>query len=74
MKSQSIFYLFRVHNPPVIGTKALFSFDGEYSVVALDFDVIGRKAKMEVRALRTKKDLEGIEGLKFAYVVRSLPI
>lgn len=61
-----------MHNPPVAGTKALFSFDGEYSLVALDFDVVGRKTKMELRALKTKKDLEGIEGLKFAYVFRSL--
>jgi hypothetical protein len=65
LKSQALFFLLRVHQPPLTGTKALFSFDGEYSVVALDFDVVGRKMEIDVCALRTKKDLEGT-GLMFA--------
>jgi hypothetical protein len=60
-----------VHPPSLTGTKALFSFDGEYSVVALDFDVVGRKTITDAHAVKTRKDLEGIEGLKFACVFDS---
>lgn len=57
-----------MNRTPLIGTKTLFSFEGEFSVVALDLDVVGRKTKIDARALKTKRDFEGIEDLKFACV------
>lgn len=55
-------------NHSLLLPKVLFSFDGEYSVVALDFDVAGRKSKVDARAVETKKEIEAITGLKFAFV------
>jgi hypothetical protein len=64
LKAQSIFYLFK----PDYSTKALFTFDGEFSVVALDFDVVSRKSEIDVSALKLKKELERLGRLKFAFV------
>ncbi|KAG6839723.1 hypothetical protein H0H87_012984, partial [Tephrocybe sp. NHM501043] len=44
---------------------AHFKFEGEYSVVALDFDVHGRKTEVHFHAMRLKDDLGRVGSLVF---------
>ena len=52
----------RVHPPP---GSAVFSFDGEYSVVAVDFDLAGRKDDVRGSVVKVKEELEKAVGLTF---------
>ncbi|KAG6865085.1 hypothetical protein C0991_005229, partial [Blastosporella zonata] len=54
--------------------KATFKFEGEYSVIALDFDVIGKKAEVYRQTVRLKDDIGRIGGLAFlpTYCVTTL--
>ncbi|KIJ93256.1 hypothetical protein K443DRAFT_407394 [Laccaria amethystina LaAM-08-1] len=51
-----------VDGPP----RALFGFDGEFSVVALDLDVPGRKADVEGEVLRLKGEVERLGRMQFS--------
>ncbi|KDR83622.1 hypothetical protein GALMADRAFT_235913 [Galerina marginata CBS 339.88] len=62
LKAQSIFFLFKL---PSTGN-ALFSFDGEYSIVALDFDVVKRKEEVDANVLQLKREIEYVGRIKFS--------
>ena len=51
--------------PPAPPRAALFEFDGEFSVVALDLDVPGRKADVEGEVLRLKGEVERLGRIQF---------
>ncbi len=44
---------------------SVFGFDGQFSVVALDSDLVGRKDAIELRVLGLKEDLERFGALHF---------
>ena len=71
LKSQTIFFLFKAPYVTSSLAKALFAFDGEYSVVALDFDIPGRKTTIDSNSLKLKKEFERLGGIKFAFVFLS---
>ena len=50
---------------PPLPRAALFEFDGEFSVVALDLDVPGRKADVEGEVLRLKGEVERLGRIQF---------
>ena len=50
---------------PQLPQAALFEFDGEFSVVALDLDVPGRKAEVEGEVLRLKGEVERLGRIQF---------
>ena len=50
---------------PVPPRAAIFEFDGEFSVVALDLDVPGRKADVEGEVLRLKGEVERLGRIQF---------
>ncbi|KAF8914017.1 hypothetical protein CPB84DRAFT_45401 [Gymnopilus junonius] len=62
LQSQSIFFLFK---KPSAG-KALFAFDGEYSVVTLDFNIAGRKEEIDASVLRLKREIEYVGKITFS--------
>ena len=45
----------------------VFGFDGEFSVVVLDFDILG-KEEMAKKALDLKGEIESLSGLQFRLV------
>ncbi|KAF9458102.1 hypothetical protein BDZ94DRAFT_150999 [Collybia nuda] len=45
---------------------AFFSFDGEFSVVSLDFDVMRRKEEVDQGTLKLKEEIEKLGGLCFS--------
>ena len=51
--------------PPAAPRAAIFEFDGEFSVVALDLDVPGRKAEVEGEVLRLKGEVERLGRIQF---------
>lgn len=61
LRAHSIFFLF---NQPR-SANALFAFDGEFSVVALDFDVEKRVEEVDANVLRLKKEIEYVGRIKF---------
>lgn len=61
LQVQSVFFLF---NQPR-SANALFAFDGEFSVVALDFDIMKRKEEMDANALKLKREIEYVGRIKF---------
>lgn len=63
LQSQSVFFLFK---KPTTG-KALFAFDGEYSVVALDFEVVRRKEEIDANVLQLKREIEYVSRIRFRY-------
>ncbi|PPQ77731.1 hypothetical protein CVT25_011166 [Psilocybe cyanescens] len=62
LRAHSIFFLF---NQPR-SANALFAFDGEFSVVALDFDVEKRVEEVDANVLRLKKEIEYVGRIKFS--------
>ena len=68
LKSQTIFFLCNTQYVNSSLAKALFAFDGEYSVVALDFDTLDRKITIDDNALKLKKEFERAGRIKFAFV------
>jgi hypothetical protein len=46
----------------------VFQFDGEFSVVALDFDILGRQEEIAKNALKLKEEIEDLCGFKFGLV------
>ncbi|KAF9534201.1 hypothetical protein CPB83DRAFT_889204 [Crepidotus variabilis] len=64
-KAQSVFYLMKVAEPILVDAKAMFSFDGEYSVVTANYNVLQRKAEVDAQALEYKKEFERLGKIKF---------
>jgi len=56
-----MFYLFRQPD----STKATFEFDGEFSVVVPDFNVVDRKEEVNTSALKLKQEIEHVGRIKF---------
>jgi hypothetical protein len=46
----------------------MFSFDGEYSIVAFDFDIVGRKEDVDDNVLKLKGEIERMGRLRFRLV------
>ena len=74
LKSQTTFFLFNARYANLGLAKVLFAFDGEYSVVALDFDILGRKTTIDDNALELKKEFERVGRIKFAFVFLAPPL
>jgi len=68
LKSQSIYYLHNASKPQLEATGSFFKFDGEFSVVSLDFDVVGRKEEIDHNAVKVKKEVERVGRMKFRSV------
>ena len=68
LKSQSIYYLHNASKPQLEATGSFFKFDGEFSVVSLDFDVVGRKEEIDRDAVKVKKEVERVGRMKFRSV------
>ncbi|KAG6811054.1 hypothetical protein H0H92_009178 [Tricholoma furcatifolium] len=51
--------------PPNPGCKVMFKFDGEHSVVALDFEVLKKKDEMLHQTMKLKDEIGRIGGLMF---------
>jgi len=49
----------------------VFGFDGEFSVVAADFDILGKKEEMAENALKLKGEIESFSGLHFREICSS---
>lgn len=47
---------------------AIFQFTGEFSVVALDFDIVRRKEEVNQGTMQVKDDIERLGGLNFRCV------
>jgi hypothetical protein len=47
---------------------AVFGFEGEFSVVTLDFDILGKKDEMADNALKLKEEIERLCGPQFGSV------
>lgn len=47
---------------------AVFAFDGEFSVVSLDFDILRRKEDVNRGTLKLKEDIEKLGGVRFRCV------
>ncbi|CAA7259873.1 unnamed protein product [Cyclocybe aegerita] len=65
LKGQALFYLFKSAEPKVAAAKTMFAFDGEYSIVAVDFDIVGHKDKIDGNALKMKREFERVGRVKF---------
>jgi hypothetical protein len=46
----------------------IFVFEGEFSVVASDFDILGKKKKIAKNARKLKEEIERLSGLQFGSV------
>lgn len=46
----------------------VFGFNGEFSVVALDFDILGRREEIGKNAVKLKEGIEDLCGFKFRLV------
>ncbi|KAJ3515459.1 hypothetical protein NLJ89_g1752 [Agrocybe chaxingu] len=65
LKGQALFYLFKSAEPKVATAKTMFAFDSEYSIVAVDFNIIGRKDEIDGHALKMKREFEHVARVKF---------
>lgn len=63
LQSQSIFFLFKQPD----STKAMFAFDGEFSVVVPDFDITDRKEEIDANALKLKREIEHAGKINFRF-------
>ncbi|KAF8192630.1 hypothetical protein BJ912DRAFT_269433 [Pholiota molesta] len=61
LQAQSIFCLFK----QMKDANALFAFDGEFSIVALDFDLIKRKDEVDSQAMKYRREIEHVGRIKF---------
>jgi hypothetical protein len=51
---------------PQVPAQAMFDFSGEYSIVAMDFDVVARKAEIELGVHSVKDAVARAGGLEFS--------
>ncbi|KJA30145.1 hypothetical protein HYPSUDRAFT_32243 [Hypholoma sublateritium FD-334 SS-4] len=61
LQAQSIFFLFK----HLKNAKAMFAFDGEFSIVAPDFDLAKRQNAIDAQALKYKSEIEYVGRIKF---------
>ncbi|KAF8974430.1 hypothetical protein BDZ97DRAFT_1773564 [Flammula alnicola] len=62
LRAQSVFFLFK----GLGSMNAMFAFDGEFSVVALDFDLLKRKDEMDANSMKLKREIEYVGRIKFS--------
>lgn len=66
LRAQSVFFLYNAADSRFNSAKAMFSFDGEYSIVAFDFDIVGRKEDVDDNVLKLKGEIERMGRLRFS--------
>lgn len=62
LQAQSVFFLFKQPD----SAKAMFAFDGEFSVVVPDFDIVDRKEEVDANALKLKREIEHVGRIRFS--------
>jgi hypothetical protein len=72
LHAQSIFFLYNEADSRFNLAKAVFIFDAEYSIVALDFDILGDKDAVDANVLKLKGEIERMGRIQFRLV--SLPL
>ena len=68
LHAQSIFFLCNEANTRFNLAKAIFVFDAEYSIVALDFDIVGDKNAIGANVLKLKREFERMGRIQFRLV------
>jgi hypothetical protein len=68
LEAQSVFFLYNAADNRLNLAKAMFIFDAEYSVVALDFDIVGRKDAVDDNVLNLKGEIERMGRIQFKLV------
>ncbi|KAF8165234.1 hypothetical protein B0H34DRAFT_229740 [Crassisporium funariophilum] len=66
LEAQSIFFLCKEADNRLKSSKTIFGFDAEYSTVALDFDIVGRKEQVDRYVLKLKGEIERMGQLRFS--------
>jgi hypothetical protein len=73
LHAQSVFFLHKEADRRFNLAKAIFIFDAEYSIVALDFDIVGRKDAVDANVLKLKGEIERTMG-RIQFRLVSLPL
>jgi hypothetical protein len=68
LQAQSVFFLYNAANSRYDLAKAMFIFDAEYSIVALNFDIVGRKDDVDSNVLKLKGEFERMGRIQFRLV------
>jgi hypothetical protein len=68
LHAQSIFFLYNEANTRFDLAKAIFFFDAEYSIVALDFDIVDKKNAVDANVLKLKREIERMGRIQFRSV------
>ncbi|KAF8812555.1 hypothetical protein BYT27DRAFT_7335806 [Phlegmacium glaucopus] len=66
LEAQSVLFLHNAGDNLSNSSKALFVFDAEYSIVALDFDIIGHKETVDGNVLKLKGEIERMGRIRFS--------
>ena len=72
LHAQSIFFFYNEADSRFNLAKAVFMFEAEYSIVALDFDILGEKDAIDANVLKLKREIERMGRIQFRLV--SLPL
>lgn len=65
LQTQLAFFLHNAEDSRLNSAKAIFVFNAEYSIVALDFDIVGRKEAVDDSVLKLKGEIERISRIQF---------
>lgn len=65
LRAQSVLFLYNAADGRLNLAKAMFIFDAEYSIVALDFDIVGRKDAVDINVLKLKGEIERMGRIQF---------
>jgi len=68
LEAQSVFFLHNAEDSQFNSANAIFVFDAEYSIVTLDFDIIGRKKTVDGNVLKLKGEIERMGRIRFRRV------
>jgi len=66
LQAQSAFILHNAANNRFNSAKAMFGFDAEYSIVTLDFDIVGHKEAVDGNVLKLKGEIERTSRIRFS--------